>query len=61
MDAGDNIKVKKSAFSFGGKTPKNFDSGLNLDKKYEIYPKPQQESSILYFFDFINGEIRSSR
>ena len=26
MDAGDNIKVKKSGFSFGGNTPKKFDA-----------------------------------
>ena len=35
MDVGDNIKVKKSAFSFGDKTTKNFDS--HITKSVPLY------------------------
>jgi len=35
MDAGDNIKVNKSVFSFGGKTPKKFDA--HVSKSVPLY------------------------
>lgn len=35
MDAGDNIKVNKSNFSFGGKTPKKFDA--HVSKSVPLY------------------------
>ena len=35
MDIGDNIKAGKSAFSFGGKMPKNFD--LHVRKSVPLY------------------------
>ena len=53
MDVGDNIKVKKSAFSFGGKTPKNFDS--HITKSVPLYELGQDLICKISSF-FLNNE-----
>ena len=53
MDVGNNIKVKKGAFSFGGKTPKNFDS--HISKSVPLYELGQDLISKISSF-FLNNE-----
>ena len=53
MDVGNNIKVKKGAFSFGGKTPKNFDS--HISKSVPLYELGQDLICKISSF-FLNNE-----
>lgn len=54
-DSGDKIKTEIGNFSFGGKTPKNFDS--HIEKSVPLYKMGQELITNLSSFFLVNGSI----